>query len=442
MKKSFPILLVLYTLAFSVAANSFEFLRCSGWWLLFTIPVFLFINLFAGLRCPNTGSKRLKTCCHGAVLLTVFACSTVISIAYHIWLAFRTIPSNYMSFIWSALLCILIEAVLFWNGILCVYLTSAQLGIKQRVIGVICGMIPIAQLVALGMIITTVFREVRLEAEKEQCDRKRHPEQICKTKYPIVLVHGVFFRDSKYLNYWGRIPKALEANGAKIYYGNHQSASSVADSAQELTARICQIVQDTGCEKVNIIAHSKGGLDCRYAIANLDAGKYIASLATINTPHRGCLFADYLLTKIPASVKNKVAAAYNGVLRKFGDKKPDFLAAVDDLTAAFCTKLDSEMPQPDGIFCQSVGSRVDKASGGKFPLNFSYNLVKYFDGPNDGLVSESSLQWGEKYTFLAPKGKRGISHGDMIDLNRENIRGFDVREFYVQLVNDLKSRGL
>ena len=34
------------------------------------------------------------------------------------------------------------------------------------------------------------------------------------------------------------------------------------------------------------------------------------------------------------------------------------------------------------------------------------------------------------------------AHGDMIDLNRENIDGFDVREFYVQLVADLKKMGL
>ena len=29
----------------------------------------------------------------------------------------------------------------------------------------------------------------------------------------------------------------------------------------------------------------------------------------------------------------------------------------------------------------------------------------------------------------------------MIDLNRENIKDFDVREFYVELVSDLKNRG-
>ena len=33
-------------------------------------------------------------------------------------------------------------------------------------------------------------------------------------------------------------------------------------------------------------------------------------------------------------------------------------------------------------------------------------------------------------------------HGDVIDLNREDIPGFDVREFYVQLVAKLKEKGL
>ena len=30
----------------------------------------------------------------------------------------------------------------------------------------------------------------------------------------------------------------------------------------------------------------------------------------------------------------------------------------------------------------------------------------------------------------------------MIDLNRENIDGFDIREFYVNVVKGLKDRGL
>ena len=85
---------------------------------------------------------------------------------------------------------------------------------------------------------------------------------------------------------------------------------------------------------------------------------------------------------------------------------------------------------------------MKKATGGAFPLNMSYNLVKHFDGKNDGLVGEKSFPFGEDYTYLENKGPRGISHGDMIDLNRENIDGFDVREFYVNLVSKLKEKGL
>ena len=70
------------------------------------------------------------------------------------------------------------------------------------------------------------------------------------------------------------------------------------------------------------------------------------------------------------------------------------------------------------------------------------SLAAHFGGANDGLVSEPSFKWGEKYTFLTTSTDRGISHGDVIDLNRENIKDFDVREFYVQLVSDLRERGL
>ena len=81
-------------------------------------------------------------------------------------------------------------------------------------------------------------------------------------------------------------------------------------------------------------------------------------------------------------------------------------------------------------------------TSGRFPLNMSFHLVKHFDGPNDGLVGYHSFGFGEKFQFLEAPGNRGISHADMIDLNREDIPGFDIREFYVGLVAEMKSRGL
>ncbi len=441
MKKA-RILYIIYSLACAIIANSFMLLT-RQWLLVFLfIPLFVFINTFAGIFALKTERKRLKICFHGSVLLIAFEFSALISIIYHTILAFYTLPENLLAFFWSALICILIEAILFWNGIICVYTASSQLGIKLRVIGIICGFIPIANLVVLNFILKKTIKEVAFECKKEEIKLQRQDKKLCQTKYPILMVHGVFFRDTKYFNYWGRIPAELEANGAKIYYGNHPSAASVADCAQALTKRIKVITEEFGCEKVNIIAHSKGGLDCRYALAKSGAAPYVASLTTINTPHRGCLFADYLLTKIPDTIKNRVASAYNKTLNKLGEPDADFIAAVTNLTASFCEKLDKELTAPPTVFCQSVGSVMYKASGGKFPLNFSYHLVNHFDGANDGLVSEKSFKWGDNYTLLTPRGNRGISHGDMIDLNRENIDDFDVREFYVNLVNDLKNRGL
>jgi len=95
-----------------------------------------------------------------------------------------------------------------------------------------------------------------------------------------------------------------------------------------------------------------------------------------------------------------------------------------------------------GIYTHGVGSDIKKASGGQFPLNMSYFIVNRFDGKNDGLMGDKSSVWGQDYDFLENKKKRGISHGDMIDLDRENIPGFDVREYYVKLVENLKNRRL
>ena len=405
------------------------------------VLLFLLINIIPSPLNFKFRKTRLRICAEGTDLLLSFLIAAAMSLAGYIIAAFFLLPHAALSFFISAAVTAAVLSVVFWNGIIRVYLTSVQLGIKIRVIGILCGLIPVAHLFVLKTIISTCRAEVEFENEKEQLNAQRRDRQICKTKYPLLLVHGVFFRDYKAVNYWGRIPKELERNGATVFYGNHQSALSVADSGSELAQRIKQIVSETGCEKVNIIAHSKGGLDCRYAVSHCGADAYTASLTTINTPHRGCRFADYLLEKTPEGVKNSIAKSYNAALRKAGDDNPDFLAAVTDLTDKNCSMLNQTTADMPEIYYQSVGSKLNKATNGKFPLNFTYHIAKHFNGANDGLVSESSFRWGENYTFLTVPGKRGISHGDMVDLNRENIPGFDVREFYVQLVADLKNKG-
>lgn len=384
---------------------------------------------------------RLKICSAGTILLKIFLISVTLFTAAAAVLLFAA-GMPWQAWLAAVVAVAVIEFIVFWTGIILVYCSSVQLGIKIRIIGALVGMIPVANMAALIVIIKTVSQEVSFERQKLALNKARHHEQVCKTKYPLLMVHGVFFRDYRFLNYWGRIPRELTENGATVYFGNQESAASVAESGRQLAVRIRQIVQETGCGKVNVIAHSKGGLDIRYAAAFCGIEDMIGSIVTINTPHRGCKFAEYLLEKLPVQVQQKIASAYDGTMKKLGDQAPDFMAAVRDLTAGVCKDRDSRMPQPGGVWCMSVGSRLNKAAGGKFPLNFTYNLVKYFDGPNDGLVAESSFRWGDDYIFLETDGKRGISHGDMIDLNRENIPGFDVREFYVDLVSRMKKMGL
>lgn len=405
------------------------------------VVLFLLMNIIPSFTNRRLPKRRLRVCGDGCELLIYFLSSVTISVVFLIALLPGMSDGRLGLWIKDLICVIIVENVVFWNGIIRVYLTSAQIGLKWRVIGIVCGLIPVVHLVVLFRIIRMASEESVFESEKLFKAQELESENLCRTKYPILMVHGVFFRDFKYFNYWGRIPKELERYGARIFYGNHQSAASVADSAAELSARIREIIAETGCGKVNIIAHSKGGLDSRYAVSLLGMDSYVASLTTINTPHRGCLFADYLLDKIPEQVKGTVAEAYNKALKKMGDENPDFIAAVTDLTASACLQMNERVPDKPGVYYQSVGSRLNRASGGRFPLNFSYQLVEYFDGPNDGLVAESSFPWGAGYTFLTVEGKRGISHGDMIDLNRENIRGFDVRDFYVKLTTGLREKG-
>ncbi len=433
---------IIYFVLMSFLLNSYMLVKASPFVLLIIIPLFLLLNSLPGTKLTGTKKLRLKLCNHGALLLTIFVCSLIPSLIWHIVLAFLTIPKAYMDLVWSIVYCVVASAVLFWNGISCVYCTSTQMGIKWRVIGALCGMIPILNLIVLTRIIKITSDEIEFEIEKEIISHDPALSEICKTKYPLVLIHGVFFRDSKLFNYWGRIPRTLKLHGATIYYGEHQSALTVKESAREIASRIKLIVERSGCEKVNIIAHSKGGLDCRYAISEFGLAPYVASLTTVNTPHRGCLFADKLLHAIPETIKNKVATAYNVTLTALGDEAPDFLAAINDLTADACKKRNKLLTFPVEIYSQSFGSVMGHPRKGQFPLNLSYRYVKNFDGENDGLVGESSFKWGEKYTLLRTEGKRGISHGDMIDLNRENIRDFDVRDFYTELVSDLCRRGL
>lgn len=387
--------------------------------------------------------SRIKILAGGyELMLAIIMCFTLEALLYaYVWF-FAGIEIKTHILIINISVCILLMLITLVNGIIRIFFSSGQLGILPRLCLVLFWWLPVVNIVILRKFIRSVGKEYVFAVNKNRLNDGREQERICKTKYPLLMVHGIFFRDWENFKYWGRIPNELVKNGAVIYYGNHQSTASVEQSAQELKQSILKIVAETGCEKVNIIAHSKGGVDSRYAVSCLGMGKYVASLTTINTPHLGCNYVRKIIEKLPQKDIESFGKKYEALYLKLGDENPDFFSGLSGLTDKECTRLNKIMKDDQNVLCQSVATRMKSHSGAAFPLSMGYIIVKAFEGDNDGLVATKSMVWGDFLGTLTPKGKQGISHGDVIDLTRKNIDGFDVCEFYVDLVSRLRERGL
>lgn len=329
--------------------------------------------------------------------------------------------------------------ILLWNGILRIFFTSLRLRLKYRLLMLLAMWIPAVNLAVLLYVLGIVHGEYDFACYKESVRHTRAQSGICTTRYPLLLVHGVGFRDLRYFNYWGRIPRELTRYGAVVYYGNQEAFATVAYNAGDIYKKIQDICRETGCGKVNIIAHSKGGLDSRYAITRLGAAPMVASLTTINTPHRGCRFVDYAC-RLPEGIYRSVSRCFDLWFGRFGDSHPDFYTATREFGTKASGRFNQEVPDVPGVLYQSYASVMRDFLSDPL-LWFPYLIIRAVDGRNDGLVTPESAMWGEFRGTLANRKHRGISHGDMIDLKREDYKGFDVVEFYVGLVRELKDRG-
>ena len=400
---------------------------------------FVFIGLWprAGARLP----RRLKILGGGSALLWMAAVCCAVQIFVHMALWELAADLSHGIFWLNIGISLVLIFFTLANAVLRLFWSSGQIGVFYRLLLIFMWWIPVVNIILITRMWKISEAEFRFGVARYERNLARQGDKVCKTKYPLLLVHGIFFRDWKIYNYWGRIPAELLANGAKIFYGNQESSASVEDSAEQLKRRILEIIEETGCERVNIIAHSKGGIDARYAISALGMDAYVASLTTINTPHRGCLFARYALEGFPKALLFSVSKRYDKLFKKLGDDTPDFFSGASELTDKKCEELNRALPNCEGVFYRSVGSTMSSSKSADFPLNISHSIILAIDGENDGLVTTESMPWGQ-HTQISPMGPRGISHGDLIDLTRRDVPGFDVTELYVSLASELREKGL
>lgn len=268
---------------------------------------------------------------------------------------------------------------------------------------------------------------------------------VCKTEYPILLVHGAGFRDLKTPVYWGRIPNVLRSHGATVFFGEQDCWASTETNAHALCERIDAVLKETGAKKVNIIAHSKGGLEARMAASSLNCADRIASITTIGTPHRGSKTFSIFL-RAPRVFFSIAAFAVNNWIRLIGDREPDFRRVCEEFAVSHMERFNAENPDATGVFYQSVAG-VMRRPFSDINLSTACFVLNRIEGPNDGLVSAESARWGERCIEIRGNTRRGISHLDEIDFRRSAFSkktGKDVRDitdFYVELVHDLKNRG-
>lgn len=271
-------------------------------------------------------------------------------------------------------------------------------------------------------------------------------ENCCKTKYPIVLIHGTGFRDRKWLNYWGRIPKTLTNYGCEIFYGHQDSWATIERNAATVKENIQDTLAVSGAEKVNLIAHSKGGLEARYIISTLGMSNQIASLTTIGCPHHGSKTMDSVC-RLPALLFRMVSVFINLWFRMLGDQNPDFHQVCRQFTTSFAEKFNRENPDSDHVYYQSYAA-VMKNSFSDLILTVPHFVISIVEGENDGLVTPMSAKWTNFQGILRGSTNRGISHADEVDLRRRRLAKKeqaghvpDICGVYMKIVEDLKELG-
>ena len=257
------------------------------------------------------------------------------------------------------------------------------------------------------------------------------PENI-PLKNPVVLVHGIVAHDRiSIVNFWGRIPEVLANRGIKVFLGNTDAWGDYETNALTLKKTIENILLETKSEKVNIIAHSKGGIDSRYLIWKYGFGDKTASLTTICTPHHGSEIADLIYSqKITHTKLAKKALKIFGEL--YGDTNPDLYNVNYQLTTAKMEEFNKKIVMDNRVFFQSLYTTMDNAFDDVM-FFYTYLYVKKIGGKNDGIVSESSAKWGNNTVKIAG----GISHAEILDVKMKRISGINIPEIYVKIAEGL-----
>lgn len=109
---------------------------------------------------------------------------------------------------------------------------------------------------------------------------------------PILLLHGVIHNRSAFLT----LKKQMRSWGwSNIFTLNYSTRhGSLTGMVEELSLKLQQIQKKTCCNKIDIIAHSLGGLVARQYMCSAPGAGHINTLLTLGTAHHGTSASSFL----------------------------------------------------------------------------------------------------------------------------------------------------
>ena len=238
-----------------------------------------------------------------------------------------------------------------------------------------------------------------------------------KTKYPIVLVHGLLGFDQVFgsYDYFYRIPAELEEDGATVFVADVSAVNSSEVRGEQLLEQLETIKALYGYQKFNLIGHSHGGPTARY-VASVRPD-LVASVTSFGGPHKGSDVADALQANLePGSYLESLAATLFNAIGTFievisggtGDPQ-DAIASMTSLSSSGAAVFNAAYPE--GVPTSACGegdyvvNNVHYYSFGGTgvmtnvldPSDYAlYVSNLFFNGTaNDGLVGRCSSHLGK-----------------------------------------------
>ena len=197
---------------------------------------------------------------------------------------------------------------------------------------------------------------------------------------PVVLVHGLFgFDRIGTLHYFRGIARHLESLGCHAHAVRLPRVASVPARA----AKLVELIDKLGHPRVDLICHSLGGLDARYALSKLGLAARVRALVTIGTPHHGTPIADLLALRPLARAR--------ATLARLGLP----IEALDWLTTWRLRALNAELADVAGVRYASVVTATDDRARVHPLLRATHLYLARAHGASDGLVPRASQIWGE-----------------------------------------------